>query len=91
LKPTADSDTGHDKFRDECGVFGIYGHSEAPALTRLGLYALQHRGQESAGIATADGERLGQTVVTAPGNINVLKQIDADGFFELLTVRLESL
>ena len=58
MKPTADSDTGHDKFRDECGVFGIYGHSEAPALTRLGLYALQHRGQESAGIATADGERL---------------------------------
>ena len=48
----------NDKFNDECGVFGIYGHPEAPALTRLGLYALQHRGQESAGIATADGERL---------------------------------
>ena len=47
-----------DKFHDECGVFGIYGHPEAPALTRLGLYALQHRGQESAGIASADGERL---------------------------------
>ena len=47
-----------DKFQDECGVFGIYAHSEAPALARLGLYALQHRGQESAGIATADGERL---------------------------------
>ena len=42
-------------------------------------------------VETADGERLGQTVATAPGNINVLKQIDADGFFELLTVRLESL
>ena len=55
---TADSDTGNDKFRDECGVFGIYGHPEAPALTRLGLYALQHRGQESAGIATADGEQI---------------------------------
>jgi len=49
---------GNDKFKDECGVFGIYGHSEAPALVRLGLYALQHRGQESAGIATADDERL---------------------------------
>lgn len=48
----------NDKFNDECGVFGIFGHPEAPALTRLGLYALQHRGQESAGIATADGERL---------------------------------
>ena len=47
-----------DKFHDECGVFGVYGHPEAPALTRLGLYALQHRGQESAGIATADGDRL---------------------------------
>ena len=47
-----------DKFKDECGVFGIYGHPEAPGLTKLGLYALQHRGQESAGIATTDGGRL---------------------------------
>jgi amidophosphoribosyltransferase len=47
-----------DKFKDECGVFGIYGHPEAANLTYLGLYALQHRGQESAGIAAADGERM---------------------------------
>jgi amidophosphoribosyltransferase len=47
-----------DKFHDECGVFGIFGHPEAANLTYLGLYALQHRGQESAGIATADGERI---------------------------------
>ena len=47
-----------DKFREECGVFGIYGHPEAANLTYLGLYALQHRGQESVGIATSDGERL---------------------------------
>jgi amidophosphoribosyltransferase len=47
-----------DKFKDECGVFGIYGHPEAANLTYLGLYALQHRGQESAGIVAADGERL---------------------------------
>src|SRR6478672_11870884 len=47
-----------DKFKDECGVFGVYGHTEASKLTYLGLYALQHRGQESAGIATADGERI---------------------------------
>jgi amidophosphoribosyltransferase len=47
-----------DKFRDECGVFGIFGHPEASNLTYLGLYALQHRGQESAGIATSDGERI---------------------------------
>lgn len=47
-----------DKFRDECGVFGIYGHTEAANLTYLGLYALQHRGQESVGISSSDGERL---------------------------------
>ncbi len=47
-----------DKFQEECGVFGIYGHTEAANLTYLGLYALQHRGQESAGIASSDGERL---------------------------------
>jgi len=47
-----------DGFRDECGVFGIFGSSEAANLTYLGLYALQHRGQESAGIASADGSRL---------------------------------
>ena len=47
-----------DKFKEECGVFGIYGHTEAANLTYLGLYALQHRGQESVGIATSDGDRL---------------------------------
>ena len=47
-----------DEFKDECGVFGIFGHPEASSLTSLGLYALQHRGQESAGIAVADGTRM---------------------------------
>jgi amidophosphoribosyltransferase len=47
-----------DKLHEECGVFGIYGHPEAANLAYLGLYALQHRGQESAGIAVADGTRL---------------------------------
>jgi amidophosphoribosyltransferase len=47
-----------DKYRDECGVFGIFGHPEAANLTYLGLYALQHRGQESAGIVAADGHRI---------------------------------
>ena len=47
-----------DKFKDECGVFGIFGHPEAANLTYLGLYALQHRGQESAGIVAADGARM---------------------------------
>ncbi|MCH2173279.1 amidophosphoribosyltransferase [Myxococcota bacterium] len=44
-----------DHFHDQCGVFGIHGHSEAANITYLGLYALQHRGQESAGIVAADG------------------------------------
>src|SRR6056297_2468968 len=47
-----------DKFQDECGVFGIFGHPEAANLTYLGLYALQHRGQESCGIVSSDGNRL---------------------------------
>ena len=44
-----------DKPREECGVFAIYGHPNAAEMTYLGLYALQHRGQESAGIVTSDG------------------------------------
>ena len=47
-----------DHFHDKCGVFGIYGHSEAANLAYLGLHALQHRGQESAGIVTSDGQQL---------------------------------
>ncbi|MFY9558568.1 MAG: amidophosphoribosyltransferase [Blastocatellia bacterium] len=47
-----------DKFKDECGVFGIFNHEDAARLTYLGLYALQHRGQESAGMVSSDGERL---------------------------------
>jgi len=44
-----------DHFHDHCGVFGIFGHPEAAKMAYLGLYALQHRGQESAGIASTDG------------------------------------
>lgn len=49
-----------DKFKDECGVFGIYtqGGVDVASLTYYGLYALQHRGQESAGIAVANGEKI---------------------------------
>jgi amidophosphoribosyltransferase len=47
-----------DKFREECGVFGVFGHEDAARLVYLGLYALQHRGQESAGIVSSDGDRL---------------------------------
>lgn len=42
-------------FREECGVFGVWNHSEAARLTFLSLYAMQHRGQESAGIFVSDG------------------------------------
>src|SRR5579871_4524980 len=47
-----------DKFHEECGVVALYGHPEAAKLAYLGLYALQHRGQESAGICTSDGEQI---------------------------------
>ena len=56
MKP--DSDMDGDRLREECGVFGVYGHPDAAALTALGLHALQHRGQEAAGIVTFDGERF---------------------------------
>jgi amidophosphoribosyltransferase len=48
----------NDKFRDECGVVAIYSHPEAETLAYLGLHALQHRGQESAGIVSSDGMSL---------------------------------
>ena len=47
-----------DRLREECGVFGIYNHADAAALTALGLHALQHRGQEAAGIVSFDGARF---------------------------------
>jgi amidophosphoribosyltransferase len=47
-----------DRLREECGVFGIYGHPDAAAITALGLHALQHRGQEAAGIVSYDGKRF---------------------------------
>ena len=49
-----------DKFHEECGIFGIFGHAEASTLTQLGLFALQHRGQEACGIVSADGDELHQ-------------------------------
>src|ERR1700743_3201135 len=52
------NDLNADRLREECGVFGIFGHPEAAAITALGLHALQHRGQEAAGITSLDGERF---------------------------------
>lgn len=90
LKPTAlilknMTDPDADKFKDECGVFGVFGHSEASTMTQLGLFALQHRGQEACGIVSADGEdffqirRLGhvadnfdeETLAKLPGKIAI--------------------
>lgn len=49
-----------DKLHEECGIFGIFGHEEASTLTQLGLFALQHRGQEACGIVSAEGDDLHQ-------------------------------
>jgi amidophosphoribosyltransferase len=55
-----ESRCGDDRPREECGVFGVFGHEDAAALTALGLHALQHRGQEGCGIVTYDGHRFNQ-------------------------------
>lgn len=58
--PMVSSSPATDGFHEECAVFGISGHKEAANLTYLGLYALQHRGQEGSGIVSSDGERFFQ-------------------------------
>ena len=59
LKPNKKSTSfNDDKLHEECGVFGIYNHEDSAALTALGLHALQHRGQEAAGIVTFDGTKF---------------------------------
>jgi amidophosphoribosyltransferase len=55
--PTTDPPDA-DHLHEDCGVFGVYGHPDAAALTALGLHALQHRGQEAAGIVAYDGEQF---------------------------------
>jgi amidophosphoribosyltransferase len=55
--PEDHTDDG-DRLREECGVFGVFGHPDAAAITALGLHALQHRGQEAAGIVSFDGKRF---------------------------------
>jgi amidophosphoribosyltransferase len=69
-----------DSFHDECGVFGVYGHPEAANLVYLGLYALQHRGQESAGIVSSNGKSLiahrGMGLVADIFNNDVIGQLE---------------
>lgn len=56
--PTTAFDHFRPTRREECGIFGIYNHPDAAKLTYFGLYALQHRGQESAGIVVSDGREV---------------------------------
>jgi len=71
-----------DKPREACGLFGIYGHSEAARLTYFGLYALQHRGQESAGIAVARDHNIidhkGMGLVPDVFDITHLEHLDGE-------------
>ncbi len=63
-----------DKFRDECGIFGIFGSADAVTHTVTGLYALQHRGQESCGVAVSDGRRIAS--VRRMGGVPHLREAD---------------
>jgi len=71
-----------DRFHDECGVFGVFSHPEASHLTYLGLHGLQHRGQESAGIVSSNGERLheekGMGQVARIFNKRMLRRLKGD-------------
>ena len=70
-----------DKFKDECGVFGVLNHKDAANLVYLGLYALQHRGQESAGIASVsrDARRSDANIGSSIGSSGAGEQIIAPG------------
>src|SRR3989339_1631968 len=65
--------------REACGIFAVYGHEDAPKLTYFGLYALQHRGEESAGIVVSDGlhvrEHKGMGLVADAFNEQVLASL----------------
>ncbi|SHF17341.1 amidophosphoribosyltransferase [Seinonella peptonophila] len=67
-----------DELKEECGVFGVFGHPEAALLTYYGLHALQHRGQESAGIVVSDGNfhvHKGEGLVTDVFNVKSLTEL----------------
>ena len=73
-----------DKFHEECALFGIYGTSDAAAHTALGLHALQHRGQEAAGIVTFDGQHFHAHRAAGPGRRHLRRAVghgQAEGLF----------
>src|SRR5687767_7489277 len=73
---------GGGEAKEKCGVFGIWGHPQGARMAYLGLYAQQHRGQESAGIAVSDGERLeGMT------GMGLVAEVFTERSLEHLTVR----
>ena len=69
--------------KEKCGVFGICNHSQAAKITYLGLYALQHRGQESAGIVTSDGFN-----VSAHRGLGLVNNVFNERILESLTGHL---
>ena len=73
------------ELHEECGVFGVYGQAESSELTYHGLHSLQHRGQEGAGIATADGE----TVRCRKGDGLLTEAVSADDLRELTVATSE--
>ncbi len=80
LSVEVDEESKLDTFHEECGVFGVYGHPEAANLAYLGLYALQHRGQESAGIVSSNGKALiahrGMGLVADIFNSDILSKLE---------------
>jgi hypothetical protein len=71
-----DDETPFDKLREECGVMAVYNHPDAARLTYWGLYALQHRGQESAGIAVSNGAE--ENAITDLKGMGLVSEIFTD-------------
>lgn len=76
------TETFHEELNEECGVFGVYGHPEAAQLTYYGLHALQHRGQESAGMVSTEGTEFhvhkGTGLVTEVFHADALSKLTGD-------------
>jgi len=70
MRPGGSHRPDADRFREECGIVGVYGHPEAANLVYLGLYALQHRGQEAAGIVVSDG-----TILTSHRGLGLVAEV----------------